>query len=161
MENDIGQCSIFLAYRGNMNFDDTKPMMQAEYKASAEAIGRVQAQVDEAKLRGEHTMKLRTRKPKKRPHISSDEDDDIDLEQLLEDPGYAKKAKLENNMQKPKMKECSITLNHIDDSIRHGLKQIQPENGVDVQLEIVDVNKDENNNQNTGRDSVNLDVPKR
>ena len=46
--NDIEQCSIFLAYRGNMQHE--------QFKASSEAIGQMQAKFDEAKLREEGAM---------------------------------------------------------------------------------------------------------
>ena len=48
--DDLKQCSIFLAYGGGLVFEDTQPMTEEQYRASAEAIGRVQAKFDEAKL---------------------------------------------------------------------------------------------------------------
>ena len=95
--DDIGQCSIFLAYHGNMDFDDTQPMTEAQFKSSAEVIGCVQAKFDKAKLREEQGMQLRRKR--KRVYISSDEDEDLDLEVLLEQT-LQKPTVDDSNMQK-------------------------------------------------------------
>ena len=80
--NDIAQCSIFLAYRGNMDFDDTKPMTQDQFKASAEPIGWIQAKIAEAKPHEKQGMQLHSKR--KRAFISSNEED-INLKDLLKD----------------------------------------------------------------------------
>ena len=95
--DDIGQCSIFLAYCGNMDFDDIQPMTEAQFKSSAEVIGHVQAKFDEAKLHEEQGMQLRNKR--KWAYISSDEDEDLDLEALLEQTSQ-KPTVDDNNMQK-------------------------------------------------------------
>ena len=120
-DNVIEQCSIFLAFRGRMSFDDTRPMTAAEFSASSEAIGRIQAKFDEEKLREENAMKLRKRTSHKRPHISSDEED-IDLEQLLEDSAKdkPKPASNINNMQKL-TKPCIVSVQRINDTLKDEL----------------------------------------
>ena len=96
-----------------MDFDDTQPMTQEQFKASSEAMCCMQAKFDEAKLHKEGAMQLHSKQ--KRQIISSDEED-IDLEQLLEDGQNSKKVKgSKNNMQKDTIRPCSIVLNHLDD----------------------------------------------
>ena len=104
-----------------MSFDDTRPMTAAEFSASSEAIGRIQAKFDEEKLREENAMKLRKRTSRKRPHISSDEED-IDLEQLLEDSAKdkPKPASNINNMQKL-TKPCIVSVQRINDTLKDEL----------------------------------------
>ena len=111
--DDLQQCSIFLAYHGGLVFEDTQPMTEEQYRASAEAIGRVQAKFDEAKLAT--VDKGKEWQARKRAIISSDEEE-LDLENLLED------AKDKNNMQKPapKMKKCTVALKRLDDIVSTG-----------------------------------------
>ena len=67
MNNDPEQCSIFLAYRGNMIYEDTVPMMETECKAASAAIGRIQAKFDEKKLKEESDkLELKHNKHRKR-----------------------------------------------------------------------------------------------
>ena len=100
-------------YRGGLVFEDTQPMTEEQYHASAEAIGRVQAKFDEAKL--ETVDKDKKRQAWMQAFISSDEEE-LDLENLLED------AKDENNMQKPapKMKKCMVVVKRLDDIVSTG-----------------------------------------
>ena len=125
-DNDPKQCSIFLAYQGNMVYEDTVPMTKDEYKASAEAIGRIQAKFDEKKLREEGEHQPLRRSKCKRNIIESD-DEEIDLESLLEkeDPPVkpAKKAKADNNLQKPSVKACSVSVESLDSILKRELKQ--------------------------------------
>ena len=90
-------------------------MTEEQYCASAEAIGRVQAKFDEAKLAEDQAKKDKKRQARKRAFISSDEED-LDLENLLED------AKDENDMQKPspKMKKCTVIVKRLDDIVGTG-----------------------------------------
>ena len=80
-DNDPKQCSSFLAYRGNMVYEDTVPMSKEEYKRSAEAIGRIQAKFNEKKLKEDFEQQHLRRSKWKRNIIESDED--LDLESLL------------------------------------------------------------------------------
>ena len=74
-DDDLKQCSIFLVYCGGLVFEDTQPMTEEQYCASAEAIGRVQAKFDEAKLAADQAKKGKKRQAQKRAFISSDEED--------------------------------------------------------------------------------------
>ena len=125
IRNDPQQCSIFLAYHGGMMFDDTRPMTTGEYCASSAAIGRMQAKFDEAQLREEADAKKDKRNKRKRPHISSDEEEDLDLEQLLEDkPG--------NNMQNFKLRRCSVNVKRLDEIVQDEVRKFNSGNSQNI-----------------------------
>ena len=163
LQNDISQCSIFLACRGNMDFDDTQPMTQEQYQASSEAIGRIQAKFDEAKLRQGGNMKLRTRSQRKRAYISSDEDD-LNLEQFLEDSKNSKKKKEtnENNMQKhdrakPKGgkpeggRPCSVVLKRLDDTFKDDLNNMSSSSQKNSDSDIENKKQDDKEKTDTSK----------
>ena len=103
---------MFLVFRGNFVFEDSRQMTQQDFKASAEAIGRIQARVDERKLKAE-ADKLNKRELRKRKNrIISSSDDNIDLEGLMEESN--KKRKTSDNMQN-KTAPCSVNLTRLDD----------------------------------------------
>ena len=157
--DDIGQCSIFLAYRGNMDFDDTQPMTEAQFKSSAEVIGCVQAKFDEAKLHEEQGMQLRSKR--KRAYIS-DEDEDLDLEALLEQTSQ-KPTVDDNNMQK-KIQQCSVILTPLGDNFNKKLNQnlsnkldMKDNKGVDMKdNKGVDENKDSESDEGKAKRDNNL-----
>ena len=123
-DNDPKQCSIFLAYRGNMVYEDTVPMTKEEYKRSAEAIGRIQAKFDENKLKEQFEQQHLRRSTRKRNIIESDED--LDLESLLENDhenSPAKKPKMDNNLQKHNVKGCSVCLQSLDVILKNELNK--------------------------------------
>ena len=76
-----------------MVYEDTVPMTQQEYNASAEAIRWIQAKFDEKKLKEDNEPKQQLRCSKHKRNVI-ESDDDLDLEALLEDNETpAKKSK--------------------------------------------------------------------
>ena len=115
-DNDPRQCSIFPAYRGNMVYEDTVPMTQQEYKASVEAIGQIQAKFDEKTLKQDNEPKQQLRRSKRKRNVI-ESDDDLDVEALLEENETTVK-KTENNVQKPKTRDCSVRLESLDNILK-------------------------------------------
>ena len=123
-----------------MIYEDTVPMTREEFDASSEAIGRIQAKFDEKKLKEESTQIPLRHSKRKRNIIESDDEENIDLEALLENSdNNNKKAKtdtptksvtsdqpakkMDNNLQKPDTKECSVYLESLDSILKRELKQ--------------------------------------
>ena len=122
-DNNLRQCSIFLAYRGNMVYEDTVPMTEDEYKVSAEAIRCIQAKFDERTLVEENDKQPLRCSKRKRNVITSD-DEELDLEALLEETGKPGKIKkTDNNVQKQKVRNCSVHLESLDSILKHELNK--------------------------------------
>ena len=106
-----------------MLYEDTVPMTRDEYKASAKAIGHIQAKFDEKTLKKKMDKQPLRNSKWKRNVVTSDDEEELDLKALLEESGRpAKISKMENNVQKPKVKTCSICLKSLDFILKRELK---------------------------------------
>ena len=93
-------------------FEETRPMTSAEYVEASSAIARVQAQFDELSLiaQKDPIYKNYARKyPKKRKAVvlSSDSEDSLDLEKLLEKTDT---TPIPHSTQIKKMSSCTNTI---------------------------------------------------
>ena len=74
-DRDLNKCDIYLLYRGNSVFENTRQMNTQEYVENADRLARIQAIVDEREL---------ARKAKKKKRKLNDSESELDLEETLE-----------------------------------------------------------------------------
>ena len=107
--DDITKCGIHLVYRGDKVFEQTRLMTAAEYVAASSAIAQVQAKYDQLSLiaQKDTIYKNYARKKahkRKSAVLSSDNEEEVDLEQLLE---KADSSSIPHTMQ---IRKCQVIL---------------------------------------------------
>ena len=97
-QDDVSKCDIFLVYRGDNCFQQTRPMTTEEFAKAQDGVGRVQAYLDELSLK-ENIQKMHKKQAKEYRRtvdkIESEEegsesegatsDEDLNLEKVMEE----------------------------------------------------------------------------
>ena len=114
-------------YRGDKVFEETCPMTSAEYVEASSAIARVQVKFDELSLIAEKDTIYKNyaqKHPTKRKAavLSSDSEDTLDLEQLLE---KADTTQILHSMQK---RQCRVVLKPLESALQDAIKKFKPVN---------------------------------
>ena len=120
--DDITKCGIHLVYRGDKVFEQTRLMTSAEYVAASSAIAQVQAKYDQLSLiaQKDTIYKNYVRKKghkRKSAVLSSDNEEEVDLEQLLE---KADSTSIPHTMQ---IRKCQVILTPLESALEDALKK--------------------------------------
>ena len=122
--DDITKCGIYLVYRGDKVFEQTRLMTSAEYVAASSAIVQVQAKYDQLSLIAQKDTIYKNYEQKKGHKrksavLSSDNEEEVDLEQLLE------KADSTSILHTMQIRKCQVILTPLESALEDALKKFK------------------------------------
>ena len=147
--DDITKCGIHLVYRGDKVFEEARVMTSAEYVATSSAIAQVQAKYDQLSLIAQKDKIYKNyvhRKGDKRKSavLSSDNEEEVDLEQLLE------KADSSSILHTMQITKCQVILTPLESALQDALKKFK---AAIPTSELSDKEQSEDNHEQTVEES--------